>query len=877
MRSRHLYALSAALLFVPLANALDRTTGWAAAPIGAGSPVVSTPIVGELNSGIVGDFDGNGVTDVADFRGPTLLVSLGTAAGTFTASSIALPASTTFPVGRAVTADFDRDGRLDLIGTMQSCSEPPPFGCRFTGGPTNGVGWMRGLTGGSFAAPAFLLTSSAPNVLVGDFAGDALPDLALWPMFLGTDAAGARYGISILPNLGGAFGPRIDVVAGIGAGPQSVKVARADGDARDDLFVFWNEYDVSNSLRRFVGTVRGGATPTLVGAQEVVASPYGWDDSWVTAGDVNGDQRDDLLAMDYVADLSLRYYLRVSGPDGALGSPTEFVPEARINERAVPSIGDVTGDGKADLVYLVQVPDLWFFDASIAPGNGDGTFGPAFGLTRRLYAGGLRVRDFDGDGDRDIHIVHSDPTLGTWYRTIIRNPVGVGDGTDRNAPIASILSPGQGRTYEAGEAVVADYACADEVNGSGLASCLGSVANGTAVDTGTPGSFSFIVVARDAAGNESTTSVSYSVNAPTTTTTVPDTTTTVPDTTTTTAPPGVSVSVADLSLPEGAALSSAVFTVTLSRPSADNVRVSYTTGDGTATAADDYRSRTGSVLIPAGSTSATIAVTVVGDAVVEPDEAFTMTLTAVTEGTAVLGDAAGVALILNDDANVEVSVADATIAEGNTGLVSAAVVLTLSGPAPAPVRLSYATADGSAVAPGDYRSRTGTLLIPSGATSATIAVTVVGDTAQEPDEAFAVTLTAVTSGPAVISDASATVTITNDDANVGVSVADVAIIEGDRGAADVVIAVTLTAAAPSIVRVAYATADGTARAGADYRALNGTLAIAAGATTGTIKVKVIGDIVAEPQESFLLTLTGVTSGPADLVDATAVATITDND
>jgi hypothetical protein len=51
----------------------------------------------------------------------------------------------------------------------------------------------------------------------------------------------------------------------------------------------------------------------------------------------------------------------------------------------------------------------------------------------------------------------------------------------------------------------------DEPNGSGLASCQGSVADGAALDTTTAGAKSFQVSATDNAGNRATKSVAYSV------------------------------------------------------------------------------------------------------------------------------------------------------------------------------------------------------------------------------------------------------------------------------------------------------------------------------------------------------------------------------
>lgn len=82
------------------------------------------------------------------------------------------------------------------------------------------------------------------------------------------------------------------------------------------------------------------------------------------------------------------------------------------------------------------------------------------------------------------------------------------DGTD---PGVTIDSPQDGANYEIGESVSADYSCEDEVGGSGLDSCVGTVANGAAIDTSTLGAHDFTVTATDNAGNESELTNSYTV------------------------------------------------------------------------------------------------------------------------------------------------------------------------------------------------------------------------------------------------------------------------------------------------------------------------------------------------------------------------------
>ena len=67
-------------------------------------------------------------------------------------------------------------------------------------------------------------------------------------------------------------------------------------------------------------------------------------------------------------------------------------------------------------------------------------------------------------------------------------------------------------------------------------------------------------------------------------------------------------------------------------------------------------------------------------------------------------------------------------------------------------------------------------------------------------------------------------------------------------------AVTLSRAASGPVSVDYATADGTAAAGADYTAASGTLTFAPGETAKTVSVALLDDAVDEGKETFTLTL-----------------------
>ena len=87
--------------------------------------------------------------------------------------------------------------------------------------------------------------------------------------------------------------------------------------------------------------------------------------------------------------------------------------------------------------------------------------------------------------------------------------------------------------------------------------------------------------------------------------------------------------------------------------------------------------------------------------------------------------------------------------------------------------------------------------------------------------------------------------------------------------------VTLSEAASGPVTVAYASADGSAAAGADYEAASGTLTFAAGERAKTIEVAVFDDAHDEGSETLTLTLSNASG--ARIGDATATGTIVNRD
>ena len=110
-----------------------------------------------------------------------------------------------------------------------------------------------------------------------------------------------------------------------------------------------------------------------------------------------------------------------------------------------------------------------------------------------------------------------------------------------------------------------------------------------------------------------------------------------------------SLSIDDVAVVEGnTGTTSAVFTVSLASPSASTVSVAFATADGTAVNGQDYAAASGTVTFPPFATAESLAVQILGDTAVEPDETFFVNLTAPVN--AVLGDGQGAGTIVDDDA-----------------------------------------------------------------------------------------------------------------------------------------------------------------------------------------------------------------------------------
>jgi hypothetical protein len=214
--------------------------------------------------------------------------------------------------------------------------------------------------------------------------------------------------------------------------------------------------------------------------------------------------------------------------------------------------GSTTQVGRFDVVANTNLPDF----AELAGGQptadmkllppGDGSGGLLVAQTtiiKRLDGSGNVIGTYDVAGEESWFGIALDPngtsfwaqtnSPGSVYRfnlasgAVERGPLpsaasafGIcvkGTRTaalDNAPPSIQISTPANGTTFTLGQVVPAAYSCADDANGTGIASCSGPVAPNAGIDTSTPGPKTFTVNAADVAGNTASASTTYTVAVP---------------------------------------------------------------------------------------------------------------------------------------------------------------------------------------------------------------------------------------------------------------------------------------------------------------------------------------------------------------------------
>lgn len=344
------------------------------------------------------------------------------------------------------------------------------------------------------------------------------------------------------------------------------------------------------------------------------------------------------------------------------------------------------------------------------------------------------------------------------------------------------------------------------------------------------------------------------------------------------APP--TASLRDVTVVEGnSGVTLARFNISLSQKSGKEICLQGFTADGTATAGSgDYKAVTPSITNPPqniiltpGVSSTTFTVQVNGDVEFESTETFLGNINACNTGVVIIARGQAVGTIINDDPQSlpSISITDVGVSDGS-GAANAVFDVALSAASNTAVTVAFATAEGTATA-ADFTPVSGTLTFDPTVTHRSITVPIVPDAAAEGNETFTVNLT--NPAAAFIADAQGLATISDGPPNQlpFLTINDITVLEGASGQNEVAFRVSLSQASAQPVSFQYTIAPGTATENVDYMKVFGGATIFSGETSVTIIVPIVGDQIAEPDETFFLNISNPNA--ATIADDQGKATI----
>ncbi|MDT9341132.1 sodium:calcium exchanger, partial [Trichodesmium erythraeum 21-75] len=204
------------------------------------------------------------------------------------------------------------------------------------------------------------------------------------------------------------------------------------------------------------------------------------------------------------------------------------------------------------------------------------------------------------------------------------------------------------------------------------------------------------------------------------------------------------------------------FEVKLNSASNQTVKVNYETIDGSAKSGKDYEKKSGVVIFKPGQTRKTINISTLGDTLSENLELFQVKLSGAQNGEfSAQTDQYATAIIQDNDKLPEISISDAFLTEGNTEKKEMEFEVKLDKSSTQTVKVNYETVEGSAKLGKDFQKKRGVVIFKPGETKKTVNVPILGDTDNEANEKFEVTLSSPKN--AKLSDGKGVGTIQDND------------------------------------------------------------------------------------------------------------------
>lgn len=415
---------------------------------------------------VVADFNKDGKDDIAAYTaGGGVSIGLGNGDGTFTAKGptyAGIYGSATLDV-----TDIDGDGNLDLVvGQGQSGLYVPP---------SNGQGIIMFLMGngdGTFRGASAYPHAAGNGGIHGAFAaGDFNKDGNIDVLSTTSNQGNSTTGLQLL--LGNGKGVLTPQDSDPAVTPYFVAAADINGDGKLDAVTLTTTTDNSGNANLALVTLQGNGDGTFAAPVSYAVGtspPNGYFFSDLALGDTRATGKPDAVLYQNGS-----LYILQNNGDGTFASPVLLDTENGFQSVVV---GDVNGDGKADIVALTATPVNPFENTNsvlVYLSQGNGTFAAPVTLAASLTdAQDLLLADVNKDGKSDIVLLSSSYTNSTSSLT---SYLGHGDGT-----FAAGVTSALGGLYEVSLA-------AADVNGDGnldvlIGACCGKTLGSIALGNG---------------------------------------------------------------------------------------------------------------------------------------------------------------------------------------------------------------------------------------------------------------------------------------------------------------------------------------------------------------------------------------------------------
>jgi hypothetical protein len=274
------------------------------------------------------------------------------------------------------------------------------------------------ITTSSFGTRVDIPVNGGPiNVAVRDLDGDGRPDIVTANYDNGT--------VSVLQNVGAAgtittnsFAGQIDYT--VVANARCVAIGDLDGDGKPDLVaVDYNDGSGVMSVLQNTSTMGSISSNSFAAKVDFPTLP---DAASIVIGDLDGDGKPDLVIVSGAYGQAVSVYRNTS----VVGSLTtdSFAPRVDFDVGAWAhslALGDLDGDGKPDVVVVTELPSqLSIFKNTSTPGSfTSDSFAPRVDFATGYNAWGVAIGDLDGDGRPDISFANDYDATVSLYQNVI--------------------------------------------------------------------------------------------------------------------------------------------------------------------------------------------------------------------------------------------------------------------------------------------------------------------------------------------------------------------------------------------------------------------------------------------------------------------------